>query len=289
MKSTLLTLLVFGLIQTVSAQETKEIKHETAFYSGFLNIVPDNFSYPLFGFINIAKGNHQQLQFGFVNTTGGSAKGVNFGFVNTAVEEQRGVQFGFVNTAGSYKNGLQFGYVNVTKKLDGLQFGFVNYADTVKSGLPIGFISVVKNGGYRAFELSASETSPIQLAFKIGVKQFYTSLILGYHPDAEYKALSGAGFGFIKTLSDSWVINPEIISLNAIGTHYQHFESLHLLFGYKLGERTHAYFGPTVTLHYNDSTTDKTEPVFTLFNHSLADKWTVYGGVRFSLRWQYKS
>jgi hypothetical protein len=50
--------------------------------------------------------------------------------------------------------------VNITNRLDGFQLGLLNYVDTIENGAPIGLISFVKNGGYKAVELSVNEMAP---------------------------------------------------------------------------------------------------------------------------------
>jgi hypothetical protein len=66
--------------------------------------------------------------------------------------------------------------VNITNRLDGFQLGLLNYVDTIENGIPAGLISFVRNGGYKAVELSVTEIAPITFAFKTGVRKFYTSL-----------------------------------------------------------------------------------------------------------------
>jgi hypothetical protein len=106
-------------------------------YTGIVNIVPDQFNFPLIGFINLANGSHNSSHIGFIN-------------VNE--KDFTGVQVSFVNTVGGEVKGTQVGFVNTTSSIKGLQLGFVNVTDTLDKGIPLGFVSIVKEGGYRALE-----------------------------------------------------------------------------------------------------------------------------------------
>jgi len=80
-----------------------------------------------------------------------------------------GGQFsGFMNVSDQASDVQAAGFMNIADKMKGLQLGFINICDTLESGVPIGFISVVKNG-YQDFELSASETWNLQVAYGVGI------------------------------------------------------------------------------------------------------------------------
>jgi len=78
---------------------------------------------------------------------------------------------GIVNVAGGDYEGAQIsGILNYAKTVKGCQLGFINYADSI-SGVPIGFLSFVKNG-YKALEISTSESFYATALFKTGVNKF---------------------------------------------------------------------------------------------------------------------
>jgi len=158
--------LVFSLLSMASFSQ------ETNAYAFFVNVVNDNFKFPLVGFVNVAKGNHKGLQLGFVNwnarnfagsqvgyvnTIGNNLNGVQCGFVNTTIQQMEGAQVGFVNTAMQDATGAQVGFVNTAlqsisraqigfvntamKKAPETQVGFVNIANRKENGLQLGFVN----------------------------------------------------------------------------------------------------------------------------------------------------
>lgn len=222
---------------TLFAQtENLDKKHEHALYSLFVNVVPNNFKFPLVGFINIAQGNHNYPQIGFVNATLGSYKTAQVGFVNTNFKTTQGVQVGFVNISKE-----------TTK---GVQIGFFNYSDTVE-GVPIAFLSIVRKGGYRAFEVSTNSLSYINFSFKIGVPKFYTIFQLSYNPNFTHKIASSIGIGSLIPLGGKFYFNPE--SLQTIVTLKKHIQSLNLNVGYNIFDNFQLSIGPSVAFLYQIS------------------------------------
>lgn len=96
-KIIILVVLLQSLETAFAQTESIDNNSEYALYSLFINVVPNNFNFPLVGFINIAQGNHNYPQIGFVNATLGSYKTAQVGFVNTNFKTTQGVQVGFVN------------------------------------------------------------------------------------------------------------------------------------------------------------------------------------------------
>jgi len=153
-----------------SAEDAKS-SSGNSIYSFFVNIVDEQFRFPLFGFVNIARGNHELPQFGFINwntghfssmqasfvnttggnfkgfqagfinTTGGDIIGVQSGFVNTIAGDLKGLQTGFINTAAGDTKGLQDGFINTTRSFYGAQIGFINTAAKGGQGLQMGFVN----------------------------------------------------------------------------------------------------------------------------------------------------
>jgi hypothetical protein len=150
MKRIIITV-VFGLFSMVGFSQ------ETNAYTFFVNVVNDDFKFPLIGFVNMAKGDHKGvqlgfvnwnmrnfsgLQMGFVNTLGGSLTGAQLAYINTAVQQVNGIQIGFVNTASQEVNGAQYGFLNTSlKTIYGSQIGFLNTAKQEVQGAQVGFVN----------------------------------------------------------------------------------------------------------------------------------------------------
>jgi hypothetical protein len=92
-----------------------------------------------------------------------------------------------------------------------LQLGFINSVDDIENGLPIGFLSFVKYGGYKAIEVSYNNINPFNIAFKTGVREFYTYPMLAYDWRLANDRLSfGYGIGSNLDISNHLFINPEM-------------------------------------------------------------------------------
>jgi len=165
--------------------ESVETKHRIGLYTFFVNVVPDDFRFPLVGFVNTTIGSHQGLQAGFVNTTLADFDGAQFGFINSTFNDNNGLQAGFVNTTINEINGLQLGFVNssgfapqkgsqigfvnaIRKDIKGMQFGFVNMTGGNVKGSQIGFINMTGGnvkGSQIGFVNYADSVSGVPIGF----------------------------------------------------------------------------------------------------------------------------
>jgi hypothetical protein len=84
----------------------QEPESGAAFYTLFVNIVPEQFRFPLIGFVNLAWGSHASPQIGFVNSNQKNLSGLQAGFINASGGDFQGLQAGFVNTKGSIRTRL---------------------------------------------------------------------------------------------------------------------------------------------------------------------------------------
>ncbi|MDR0497634.1 MAG: caspase family protein [Treponema sp.] len=281
---------------------------EGAVFSFFVNIVPEQFRFPLFGFVNIARGNQSMPQFGFVNwntgsftgfhasfinTVGGDVNGVQVGFVNTVAGNTNGTQIAFVNTTAKDNHGFQFGFVNITaQKMKGMQFGFVNYADSFEDGIPIGFISVVRNGGYWALEYAFSEFYSANIGFKIGVEKFYATfytaydLVNGFSPASIDHLASGLGFGSIIPINSSFFFNPELIGMSSFFNNINR-TSFIPFFGYNISKRFAVTAGPSVTWVHYQGDTEPQKPLFRITEYVINDNNSIVVGARAALRLRF--
>lgn len=169
--------------------------------AGFANVNGDETeAIQLAGFANTNLGNTRGVQVaGLANTNLGKMNGVQVaGFSNVTAMPSQGVQVaGFGNVQiGNYVGSQFAGATNIAtekitgsqvsilynhgREVRGTQIGLINYADTL-GGVPIGLLSIVKKG-YHKIELSADEVFYTNLAFRSGVKKFYTQLMAGFKP-----------------------------------------------------------------------------------------------------------
>ena len=298
-------ILIIGINEIYAQDNQKE--SNTSVYTFFVNIVNEQWLFPLIGFVNIASGSHvfpqigfinwNQINFngfqtGFVNTVGGNMTGFQMGFVNTIGNSFSGTQLGFVNTvAGEDMQGFQLGFVNIAKKINGLQLGFINYTESIDNGIPIGFISIVRNGGFKAIELSVNELAPLSLAFKIGVERFYTSIIVSYNfMESEIRDafLNGLGFGTIIPINNFLFLNPELVSIfnNRILGDNQNYLSFAPNIGFRIISGLSILVSPSITWTYTFNR-ELSEPFFSIINHKINDKNNLLVGARLALRYEW--
>jgi hypothetical protein len=247
---------------------------EASFYTFFVNIVSEQFRYPLVGFVNIAQGNHNSPQIGLVNW-------------NT--KDFSGFQAGLINTTGGSLSGAQVGLVNVSeKRLRGFQLGLINSADSIEDGIPIGLISIVRNGGYHAIEYSFSEFHPVNIGIKLGVDKFYTTIIAAYNP-IEGAALenfaTGMGLGLIIPINTHLFINPELNYLfTPFGNITNSILSFVPYFGYNITKNISVLIAPSITWVHNFGEDDLIKPFFKIVSNDINERNSIAVGVRASLR-----
>lgn len=184
--------------------------------AGFANIITsDAKAWQLSGFGNVTTQKLEGAQIaGFGNYSIGNTIGQASGFSNLNDGDLKGFQIaGFANVNTESVEGVQIaGFANYTKTLKGVQIAPFNYVDSLEKGIPIGVFTIVKNG-YRAFEISTSETLYGAVSFKTGTKQFYNILSVG----ASYKndmVLWGWGYGIgtMISMKNNWGLAIELLS-----------------------------------------------------------------------------
>ncbi|WP_423128902.1 hypothetical protein [Gaoshiqia sp. Z1-71] len=258
--------------------------------SGFANFCEDVQGVQATGFANVVKGDGKVFQFsGFSNIILGEVNGIqaagflNFskakmqnlqaaGFCNVSMDDVTGLQLaGFSNIANGNLHGTQIaGFVNVAKKVNGLQLGFINIADTIESGVPLGFLSLVRKG-FRELEFSVGEGLNAQLAFKIGVNQFYNIFAIG----AQFLGTGdwwGVGYGIGTHLlnNDQTKVQLELMSYHLYEggnwtDHYNGLEQLKLTVAKSLGNHLRVFAGPTVNLLITDHDGSKWQELYSDF------------------------
>jgi hypothetical protein len=223
---------------------------------GFINSTAKTTNGIQAGFINSSKGETNGLQVGFINSSKMKLSGFQSGFINSTSGNLNGFQDGFINSVSGKTLGAQIGFINSTKKLSGLQIGFINSVDTLENGLPIGFLSFVKKGGIRQIEISYSDLYPINIAYKTGVRQFYTFPMISFNPGLSEKMAVGFGIGTNLDLSRNFFINPELVSQQSVSMHFNQYNSLKIGFGFKVTNGFELVAGPSMTWHWQGGNID---------------------------------
>jgi len=218
----------------------------TGLQSGFINSIGGDLMGAAYGFINSVNGEVSGLQYGFINSVSESVAGLQCGFVNSTSKSVYGVQCGFINSANDVR-GLQHGFINSAKSLRGLQLGFINNVDDVEKGLPIGFLSFVKHGGYKAIEFSYTDILPYNLAFKTGIREFYTFPMISWDPELGDELFVGYGIGSNVDFGKVLFFNPELLSQHNISLDFNHYLSLKVNVGVKISDRFELVAGPTLS------------------------------------------
>jgi len=217
--------------------------------AGFINSIGGNVKGIQSGFINFDNGDFSGIQSGFINSVGKSLYGIQYGFINSS-SQVTGIQSGFINSAERI-TGLQHGFINYAKKLRGLQLGFINSVDRIEKGLPIGFLSFVKHGGYKAIEVSYNNINPINIAFKTGIREFYTYPMLAYDWRLSENRLSfGYGIGSNLNLSNRLFINPEMEWLHQASLDFNHYSTLRCNLGYNISNNFEIVVGPSLVWQF---------------------------------------
>ena len=308
-------LMLSGSQLVISQNDSTVSNPPFVLYSVFVNVVPDQFKFPLVGFINTALGTHKGLevgfinttvkdftgiQTGFVNTTLWNFTGIQLGFINTSIKDANGVQTGFINTAAKNANGIQLGFINTVakntnglqvgfintaaKRINGSQIGFINFADTVSNGVAVGFLSIIKNGGYKAFEVSATELYPYNVSFKIGLPQFYTYFQGSYNEKYVRPLAWGFGFGSMISLGNNFYFNPECGMLQSSIYNQSQTTSLATNIRYNLSSKLQVAAGlSAVWLNYQFEPNMYKTPFFSILNTQLDAHNSLIVGARVAL------
>lgn len=248
--------------------------------AGFSNAVGgDLFGFQGAGFCNVVGGKVSGIQgAGFCNVAGDTVVGIQgAGFINVAGAYDQGIQgAGFGNIAGPGKVNVQgAGFFNIADEIEGVQAagffnragyvkgvqaaGFLNICDSI-DGVPIAFISIVKHDGYRKFEISASETEYVSIAYKMGVKRLYTIYTVGKPFGPSSRWMYGAGLGSQFTLSEKSFLNLELTHHQELWMgddrspwffyqrQYNGYTQLNPSFGMSLGNVADFFIGPTLNV-----------------------------------------
>ena len=286
MKKKILCALFAALCQGLFAQGS--------LYTFIVNVVADGFPMPLIGVANIGRGDHgiaelgvlninagsfYGLKAGVVNFTGGDASGVNAGVVNLTNGGFRGLSAGVLNVSGEGR-GVQAGVVNYAKAMSGLQIGVLNIVADGENTVPIGLIPIVLRNGYYALELSASDISPVNISFKMGVKKLYTSIGVSYNLLTNAFQFTG-GLGTLIDINERLFFNLEVNSHTIINRGDYFLVTVEPAAGINLTSSISLIAGPLLEYEKNGESSSR---FFRLASVALDDSRALLLGAKAALR-----
>ena len=225
----------------------------------------------LAGVSNLTMGDQRQPHLaGVFNFAKRNAKSQIGGVFNFAGKDLRGVQVsGVANLVGKEIRGAQIaGVLNFASKVHGSQVGLINIADSV-GGVPIGLISIVLKG-YHKLELSSDEVFYTNLAFRTGVRKFYTIITAGANPSTfkldETLWTFGYGLGTARRVSRSIYLNLDVTTNQVV--YGNTIEAINLLnkahvgFDFQLAPKMSLAIGATVNGQITRSSYDNYVDLF---------------------------
>ena len=232
----------------------------------------------LAGVSNLTMGDQGQPHFaGVFNFAKRNAKSQVGGVFNFAGKDLQGVQeSGVANFVGKEVRGGQIaGVLNFASKVHGSQVGLINIADSV-GGVPIGLISVVLKG-YHKLELSSDEVFYTNLAFRTGVRKFYTIITAGANPSTfkrdETLWTFGYGLGTARRVSRSIHLNLDITSNQVVeGNSIEAINLLnkvHIGFDFQLVPKMSLAIGATVNGQITRSSYDNYGDLFSHYQPDI--------------------
>jgi hypothetical protein len=118
---------------------------------------------------------------------------------------------------------------------------------------------------------------------KIGVDKFYTTISYAYSPIEEtFNKSSALGFGFgsIISINALLFINPEIDSINRLGTNNPMILSFIPNFGFNINKHIALTMGPALTMVYYFGEESIQKPFFSIFQHNITEKSSIITGAR---------
>jgi hypothetical protein len=261
----------------VNGGETKAVQ-----LAGFANTnLGESIGVQVAGFANTSlKGMNGVQVAGFSNVTLGDSKGVQVaGLGNIQVGDYRGSQIaGLTNIATHKISGSQISTLfNHGRQVRGTQIGLINYADSL-GGIPVGLLSIVKTG-YHKIELSADEVFYTNLAFRSGVRKFYTLLHAGFKPDKSFNAgdssvwTFGYGLGTARKISKKIFLNIDAsaqhINKGSFTDAISLLNKIHVGFDFQLTKGFSIYTGATLNGYLTNNDYKEYPVLFTDFKPNV--------------------
>jgi hypothetical protein len=197
------------------------------------------------------------------------------GLSNIQLGNYQGPQIaGILNVcAGRIEGGQIAGVVNYGKNVRGAQIGLINIADTIR-GVPIGLVSVVRSG-YHKIEVSADEIFYTNLAFRTGVRQFYTILAAGMKPDQFENVFWTVGYGFgtapklTRWLFLNFDLTANQLSQGSFTPAVNLLNKLYMGFDFQLAKNLSITTGITLNAYVTEKAYGEYPPLFTDYTPKL--------------------
>jgi hypothetical protein len=145
---------------------------------------------------------------------------------------------------------------------------------------------------YRAVEFSVTETAPVNISLKAGLKtggrinkKIYASFHFSYNqfaPVLSSQVFYGMGFGSILSGGGNFFFNPEFIFTKGAGRNRQIRFSLVPFFGFSLPLDMEILFGPA--LSWTREGKNRTPPFLKMFEYKINGRQTLSLSCRVALR-----
>lgn len=161
---------------------------------GIINVSADSATgAQLAGISNIA-GAVEGLQSAGISNVSGNTEGCQLAGI-TNISGDANVQIGGIGNIAGSVDGIQIGGIyNVAGYIEGVQLaGIINICDSI-NGVPLALVSIVRKNGYRRWDIWGSEAFYMNVSYKIGIRQLYTIISLGYKPGDQHNN-TGLGLG----------------------------------------------------------------------------------------------
>jgi hypothetical protein len=205
------------------------------------------------GVVNTARAVNGFQAAGIVNLTGNADACQVAGIANLS-DEKASVQIAGVGNVAQEVEGIQIGGVfNVATTVKGVQLaGVINICDSI-DGVPLALISIVRKNGYRRFDVWGSEALYLNLTYKIGIREIYSILSIGYKTGNRHNNTGlGVGLGTNMKLNNYNSIDLEAYFFqisNYLWMNEENFlYTLKLNYSRNLNERVAVFIGPTFNM-----------------------------------------
>ncbi|MBN1116718.1 MAG: hypothetical protein JXA77_05920 [Bacteroidales bacterium] len=209
------------------------------------------------GILSIATKSSGLAQISGIANASDSIKGIQIGGIVNIAENIDGAQIGGIINMADDVDGAQIGgIINVASNVKGLQLaGIINICDSI-NGIPLALFSYVRKNGYRKFEISTNEFTPVNITYKTGVKRFYTQFSLGYNNSIDNDFTYGFGLGTVLPLKNSrsslnFVLNTTQFFRYYSDVNYTQLYSLSADYSINILNKFEVFAGPRVNFLYS--------------------------------------
>ncbi|MCW9705502.1 hypothetical protein [Fodinibius salsisoli] len=222
---------------------------------------------------------------GAANIVGKHTRGLLMAGGLNVAGEIKGVAFAPINVANN-QMGTQFGVINTANRQEGTQIGIINIVGENDGGTPIGLLSFVRNGRFDV-DIWGSETGFVNGGMRIGTKEVYNVLSIGYNPfygDDLWQVGLGLGYHYsfnqkgkgLETDIMNYHLNYDGKWTSETSNHIQW--RMHYVHAYTRNVRL--FIGPSVNLLITDEELSTQHLPYTIYKHSSGSnelRWWIGG------------